>query len=236
MARGPGGDREQTMGLEELQGFDHVVRAHLDEAAEQLCAEFDGIYDRELVRRLVDESAAQLSRGRVASFVPILAHRFARERLRAQALAEGRLTREVSEVLFVSLTGGGRAQMGAALLSRRAGGAVSAHSCGSDAAASVDENVLAVMEEVGIDMSESFTRPLSREVLAGADIVVTMGRSVGAVEVPAGTRQVEWRVGDPAGAEIDEVRRVRDDIERRVEALAAELLPAPTAPNGATPD
>jgi protein-tyrosine-phosphatase len=56
---------------------------------------------------------------------------------------------------------------------------------------------------------------------------VTMGRSVGRVEIPAGTRHVEWRVGDPAGASLDEVRRVREDIERRVEAFADEL-PRPT--------
>src|SRR5262249_15617959 len=58
----------------------------------------------------------------------------------------------------------------------------------------------------------------------GADVIVTMGRSVGYVEIPPTVRHVDWRVGDPAGAPIDEVRRVREDIERRVEALASELL------------
>jgi protein-tyrosine-phosphatase len=211
------------MSLEDFTD-DRALRARLDQVVDQLAVEFDGIYDRDAIRVLVDESADQLASGQVAGFVPILAHRFARERLRAQAQADGRLAKTVAEVLFVSLTGAGRAQMGAALLSRRAGEAVVVHSAGSHAFGAVDENVLTAMEEIGIDMTEAFTRPLTPEVLAGADVVVTMGRSVGTVEVPPETRHVEWRVGDPAGAELPEVRRVRDDIDRRVESLTAELL------------
>ena len=80
------------------------------------------------------------------------------------------------------------------------------------------------MGEIGIDLEEAFTRPLTPEAIGAADVVVTMGRSVGAVDIPANVRHVDWRVGDPAGAELDEVRRVREDIERRVDALADELL------------
>ncbi len=87
----------------------------------------------------------------------------------------------------------------------------------------VDPNVRAAMEEVGIDLEQAFARPLTQEVLANADIVVTMGRSVGEFEIPPTARRLDWRVGNPNAAAMDEVRRVRDDIERRVEALAAEL-------------
>jgi len=130
------------------------------------------------------------------------------------------------DVVFVSLTGGGRAQIGAALLDRKTSGAVSVHAAATGTALDVDPNVRAVLEEIGIDAAEAYTRPLSPEVLAGADVIVTMGRSVGAFEIPADVRHVDWRVGDPAGAELDEVRRVRDDIERRIDALSAELQPA----------
>jgi arsenate reductase (thioredoxin) len=75
----------------------------------------------------------------------------------------------------------------------------------------------------GIDLSEAYANPLVPEVIAAADLVVTMGRSVGAVEFPEGTRREDWRVGDPTGAPVDEVRRVRDDIDERVQALLAEL-------------
>jgi protein-tyrosine-phosphatase len=209
--------------LEDFPEFDRAVRLHLDQAADALVAEFAGIYPEDHVRAVVEESAAQLFHGNVAAYVPILAKRFARERLEAQARAEGKIARDVTEILFVSLTGSGRAQMAAALLSRDTGDSVRAHTAGSHAATELDPAVVAVMEEAGIDMSETFTRPLTPEVLAGADVVVTMGRSVGAVEIPESARHVDWRVGDPAGADVDEARRVREDIERRVEALVAEL-------------
>jgi protein-tyrosine-phosphatase len=204
--------------------FDPIVRGHLEKAVDSLVEEFGELYPRERIRDLVEQSADELARGRVSDFVPALSHRFARERLKALAQSEGRLAKDVPQVLFVSLTGGGRAQMAAALLSERAGDRIDAHSAGSQAGPSVDENVRHAMHEVGIDLSQAFTKPLTREVLAGADVVVTMGRSVGAVDIPATTRHIDWRVGDPDAAPLDEVRRVREDIERRVEALADELL------------
>jgi protein-tyrosine-phosphatase len=211
------------MGLEDFLGFDRAVEHRLDKVVDELAREFDGVYDRERVRSVVGESARQLSGGTVAAFIPILAERFARERLRAQAQGEGRLEKTAYELLFVSLTGGGRAQIGAALLASRAGESVSVHSAGSRTVGEIDANVRAVMEEVGIDLSDAFTKPLTREVMSSADLVVTMGRSVGDVEIPSTTRHLDWRVGDPAGAPLNEVRRVRDDIERRVDLLATRL-------------
>ena len=211
------------MGLEDFLGFDRAVELRLDKVVDELAHEFDGVYDRERVGSVVGESARQLSGGTVAAFVPILAERFARERLRAQAQGEGRLEKTAYEVLFVSLTGGGRAQIGAALLAGRAGESVSVHSAGSRTVGEIDANVRAVMEEVGIDLSDAFTKPLTPEVMSSADLVVTMGRSVGEVEIPSTTRHFDWRVGDPAGLPLNEVRRVREGIERRVDLLATTL-------------
>ena len=212
------------MGLAEFPGFDDAMRLRLAAATDRLTEEFEGLYDRDVISGVVEESAQELSAGGITPFVHILAERFARERLRAQAQAAGRLVKSVPEVVFVSLTGAGRSEIGAALLARRAGDAVSVHSAGSKAVVEIDENVRAAMEEVGIDLSDAFTKPLSTEVLASADVVVTMGRSVGPVAIPSGVRHVDWRVGDPAGAPLEEVRRVREDIERRVDALAEELV------------
>jgi protein-tyrosine-phosphatase len=86
------------------------------------------------------------------------------------------------------------------------------------------------MQEIGVDLTDAFNRPVTPEVLAAADVVVTMGRGVGAVELAATARHVDRRVGDPAGAPLSEVRRVREDIGRRVDALAAELLAAERRP------
>jgi arsenate reductase len=80
-----------------------------------------------------------------------------------------------------------------------------------------------VPRELGIDISEAFARPVTPEVLRAIDVVVTIGHSVGVFDVPADVTHEDWRVGDPVGAHIDEVRRVREDIERRVRTLLARL-------------
>ena len=210
------------VGIEEFTD----IRVRLDQAHGQLCKEFEGIYGEAQIRAMLEESARELEGAHVASFVPILAHRFTRERLRAQAQTEGKLKKTLIDVVFVSLTGGGRAQIGAALLDRDTSGAVNVHAAATGAALDVDPHVRDALMEVGIDAADAYTRPLSPEVLAGADVVVTMGRSVGALTIPEHVRHVDWRVGDPAGAQLDEVRRVRDDIQRRVDELAAELQQA----------
>src|SRR5262249_12753185 len=136
-------------------GFEEFtdVEASLARATDQLANEFEGIFDRPHIEAVVQESAKQLEGAEVASFVPILAHRFARGRLRAQAITAGALARTMLEVVFVSITGGGRARMAASLLQRGVGDMVSVHSAGSGAASGIDPNVRIAMEEVGIDLS-----------------------------------------------------------------------------------
>ncbi len=197
--------------------------ARLRSTVDQLEKEFADVYERSHIEALVHESAEHLKDAAVASFVPVLTHRFARERLRAQAQSEGKLAKTTLEVVFVSITGGGRARIAASLLQRSCAPNVSVHTAGSGEASSIDPNVKTAMEELGIDLSDKYARPLTPEVLASADLVVTMGRSVGNIEIPDTARHLDWRVGDPTGAELDETRRVRDDIERRVEQLADEL-------------
>ena len=208
---------------------DQALPVRLDAAGARLAKEFAGVYEYDAIRGMLDESATALCVKGVTPYVHILAERFTRERLTAQAQSEGRLEKSVPEVVFVSLGGGGRAQIGAAMLARQAGDAVNVHCAASGAAGEIDENVRIALGEMGIDIGEAFTRPLTPEVLAGADVVVTMGRSVGEVRMPESARHVDWRVGDPAGADLEEVRRVRDDIARRISALADELVAAAKA-------
>jgi protein-tyrosine-phosphatase len=203
--------------------LDPVARLHIEKAVDALTDEFGEIHSRETIERVMDDSLRGLVRGaNVDDFVPALAHRFTRERLKALARAHGPET-ALPDVLFVGLGDTGRGQMAAALMTLRSGGDVVAHSAGSTIGADVDSAVIEVMAELGVDLSEAYAKPLSREVMEAADVVVTMGRSVGTVEIPASTRHEDWRVGDPTGAPVDEVRRVRDDIERRIEALLSEL-------------
>jgi protein-tyrosine-phosphatase len=213
-----------VVGQREFERYaDAALQSRLDIATNRLAEEFGDLYDRKTIETTIQESARSLSPNGVTPYVHILAERFTRERLRAQAQTEHRVEKTAPEVVFVSLTGGGRAQMAAAMLARRAGDAVSVHCAGSDAGDEIDANVVAALSEMGIDSTEAFVRPLTSEVLNAADVVVTMGRSVGEVDIPDSARHMDWRVGDPAGADLEEVRRVRDDIVRRVDALADEL-------------
>jgi arsenate reductase len=200
-----------------------TTRLHVEKAVDALVEEFGELHSRETIQRVMDDSLGQLGGGvQVDDFVPTLAHRFARERLKALARAHGPES-ALPDVVFIGLGDTGRSQMGAALLTLQSEGRVVAHSAGSTAGRAVDPAVVEVMAELGVDLSEAYAKPLSREVLEAADVVVTMGRSVGEVVIPDGTRHEDWRVGDPSGAPVDEVRRVRDDIDRRVAALLTEL-------------
>ena len=138
------------------------MKARLAQAAEDLTREFDGIYDSDQVSAILEESALQMRSARVHSFVPVLAQRFARERLRAQAQASGRMAKARTEVLFVGLSGSGRAQIGAALLARRSP-SVSVHSASSAAIADIDPNVRLAMTEIGVDLTDAFNRPITPE-------------------------------------------------------------------------
>jgi len=200
-----------------------VTLHHAEEMRGALHEEFGERVPRDVIDDMMSDSLERLAgNAAVEDFLPVLAYRFARERLMSLSRPEERLEGSW-DVVFVSLSGGGRGQLAASLTTALSGGAVTVHAAGSDAGQSVDPEVAQALEEVGIDVSESYARPVSREVLQGADVIVTMGRSVGPFELPEGVRRLDWRLGDPLGAELEEVRRVRDDVERRVRALLEEL-------------
>jgi arsenate reductase (thioredoxin) len=201
-----------------------VAQHHVEKAVDSLIDEFGDHHSRATVERLMDDSVQQLiARGaEVDDFVPTLAHRFTRERLKAIARAQGPESAQ-PDVLFIGLGDTGRGQMAAALVTLRSEGRIVAHSAGSSMATGLEPSVIEAMSELGVDLSEAYPKPLSDEVMGAADIVVTMGRSVSGFKIPSETRHLDWRVGDPTGAPLEEARRVRDDIDRRVQALLAEL-------------
>jgi arsenate reductase len=130
----------------------------------------------------------------------------------------------VPEVLFVCVHNAGRSQMAAALLEHHAAGRVAVRSAGSAPAGSVNPAVVAVMAELGIDVSRNVPTKLLAEDVAASDVVVTMGCG-DACPIFPGKRYEDWELEDPAGQGPDAVRPVRDDIDRRVRALLADLLP-----------
>ncbi|MBA3619978.1 MAG: arsenate reductase ArsC [Actinomycetota bacterium] len=137
--------------------------------------------------------------------------------------------KDVPEVLFVCVHNAGRSQLAAALLDHHGRGRVRVRSAGSAPADSVNPQVVAAMAEVGLDLSKELPEPLTDEVVQAADAVVTMGCG-DACPVYLGKRYLDWQVADPQGQPIEVVREIRDDIDRRVRALLAELLPTAPAP------
>ncbi|MGV9298343.1 arsenate reductase ArsC [Amycolatopsis sp. NPDC003676] len=129
----------------------------------------------------------------------------------------------IPEVLFVCVHNAGRSQMAAGLLHHHARGRVAVRSAGSAPADTVNPAVVAVMAELGIDLSREFPKPLTTDGVRSADVVITMGCG-DACPVFPGKRYLDWQFDDPAGLPAEQVRPIRDEIDRRVRALLAELV------------
>jgi arsenate reductase (thioredoxin) len=132
---------------------------------------------------------------------------------------------ERPEVLFVCVHNAGRSQMAAGLVDLRSGGRIRVRSAGSDPADQINPAVREAMEEVGVDLGRAFPKPLTDEVVRAADVVITMGCG-DACPIYPGKRYEDWELDDPAGLDLDAVREIRDEIDRRVRQLIADLLPS----------
>jgi arsenate reductase len=132
---------------------------------------------------------------------------------------------DLPEVLFVCVHNAGRSQMAAALLDHRAGGRVRVRSAGTAPAAEINPSVVEAMAEVGIDVTKAIPKRLTDEMAREADVVVLMGCG-DACPVYPGKRYLDWDLPDPAGKAVEEVRPIRDEIDRRVGQLLEELVPA----------
>jgi protein-tyrosine-phosphatase len=128
------------------------------------------------------------------------------------------------EVLFVCVHNAGRSQMAAGLLKLRSAGRINVRSAGSSPEEEINPNAVTALEELGIDMSEAFPKPLTDEVVRAADVVITMGCG-DACPIYPGKKYEDWVLDDPAGQDLEAVRRIRDEIDQRVQELIAELLP-----------
>jgi arsenate reductase len=128
----------------------------------------------------------------------------------------------VATALFVCRQNAGRSQMSAALFERAASGRHRALSAGTTPADHVHPEVVTVMRELGMELSDRVPRKLTTELAEQADVVVTMGCGDECPYIP-GKRYIDWDLPDPAGRPLDEVRATRDDISRRVEQLVSEL-------------
>lgn len=201
----------------------------LDAARASLVKEFSGVFAPETVETCLTDSYQQLLPARVHGYLPLLAHRFARERLNASSRDLVAATERVPLVLFVCTANSGRSQVAAALLAHEAGERVEVASAGTQPADEVQPEVVTALAEIGISAGDLFPKPLTDEVVGGADIVITMGCGDTCPVIP-GRRYLDWSVTDPAGLNPAGVRGVRDDIADRMTLLLTELLPSRTQP------
>ncbi len=130
---------------------------------------------------------------------------------------------ERPEVLFVCVHNAGRSQIAAGLVKLRSGGRVHVRSAGSDPADELNPAVVEAMAEVGVDLAAEVPKPLTDEAVRASDVVITMGCG-DACPVYPGKRYEDWTLDDPAGQDLETVRRIRDEIDARVRTLVGELL------------
>jgi arsenate reductase len=136
------------------------------------------------------------------------------------------MSAEMPEVLFVCVHNAGRSQMAAGLLKQLAGGRVTVRSAGSEPAEHLNPRVVEAMREVGIDISEEFPKPLTGAMVKAADVVITMGCGDSCPIYP-GKRYEDWELEDPAGKDLETVRRIRDEIKARVTTLISVMASTP---------
>jgi arsenate reductase (thioredoxin) len=192
-------------------------------AAVRLEREFENTFGVETIERFVHSSYDQFAgRATVTNFLPLLAERFARQRLNALARVEGKITDAKPTVLFLCTHNAGRSQMALGFFTHLAGDLAVAWSGGSEPGDEINPAAVEAMAEVGIDITREFPKPWTDEIVQAADVVVTMGCG-DACPVFPGKRYENWELPDPAGQPLDAVRPIRDDIEERVRRLLAEL-------------
>lgn len=197
--------------------------------ARDLARRFAGVFSPETVERYVWESYEALDRtARVQTYVPVLAQQFATDRLTALAQFRGVIAKPVIEVLFVCVQNAGRSQMAAALMKHYGGSRVHVRSAGSSPAPEINPVVIRAVEELGVRMTNglerAYPKPLTDDVVRAADVVISMGCG-DACPIYEGTRYLDWDLEDPAGRDLADVRRIRDDIDLRVWRLLDEIIP-----------
>jgi protein-tyrosine-phosphatase len=192
-------------------------------AATRLQREFADTFGVETIERFLYSSYDQFAgRATIPNFLPLLAERFARQRLHALARVEGKISDGKPTVLFLCTHNAGRSQMALGFFTHLAGDQAVAWSGGSEPGDEVNPAAVAAMAEVGMDISNEFPKPWTDEIVQAADVVITMGCG-DACPIFPGKRYEEWAAPDPAGQSLEAVRPIRDDIEERVRRLLTEL-------------
>ena len=184
---------------------------------------YEGVFSVESLKKAVEDAGSLLEpTARITENLPLLVERFAREQLVAGAQAEGRLAKAVPELLFVCVHNAGRSQMAAALAEQLSARRVHVRTAGSMPSKDINPQVIEVLAERGIKLTEAYPKPLTDDVVRAADVIVTMGCG-DACPVYSGKRYEDWSVTDPAGQNLETVRDIREDLQTRVSNLLKDL-------------
>jgi protein-tyrosine-phosphatase len=206
----------------------------LRSAATRLTQEYDGVFGQETIERFLHGSYDEFAdTSSVPNFLPLLAERFARQRLMALARVEGKAQDGKPVVLFLCVHNAGRSQMALGFFEKHSAGRAVAWSGGSTPASEINPSAIAAMAERGIDISGEYPKPWTDEVVQAADVVITMGCG-DACPIFPGKRYEDWALDDPAGQDVAAVRPIRDEIERRIIHLLNDELGIPVEHAGAT--
>jgi arsenate reductase len=192
-------------------------------AAANLRHDFADVFGTETIERFLHSSYDQFAgRALIPNYLPLLAERFARQRLRALAKVEGLSHDGRPTVLFLCTHNAGRSQMALGFFEHLAGDRAVAWSGGSEPGEIVNPAAIEAMQERGIDISGEYPKPWTDEIVRAADVVITMGCG-DACPIFPGKRYEEWVLPDPAGMGVESVRPIRDEIEQRIYRLLSEL-------------
>ena len=206
-----------------LDGLPPEQRVALKQSATRLQRRWQGQLNVETIERFMAESVDVLMpKARVQTWLPVLVERLTNDRLRALVRLESGATDLNPSVLFLCVHNAGRSQMAAGFTRHLGGSKVDVFSGGSEPATHLNEAAVAAMSEIGIDISRELPQPWADEIVRAADVVVSMGCG-DACPVYPGKRYADWELDDPAGKSVEDVRPIRDEIERRVRALLGEL-------------
>ncbi|RHW23417.1 arsenate reductase ArsC [Nocardioides immobilis] len=193
-------------------------------AAQRLAEHFSGTFNKETIERFLVSSYDEFAdRATLTNFLPLLAERFAKQRLQALARVEGHGSDGKPIVLFLCVHNAGRSQMALGFFNHHARDRAVAWSGGSEPGTQINPSAIEAMAERGIDITEEYPKPWTEEIVSAADVVVTMGCGDACPYYP-GKRYEDWELDDPAGKSVEDVRPVRDEIERRVLELLDELV------------
>ena len=208
-----------------MTAFDNLPlpeRGHVLAGRDRLVAEYEGLLSPTTVEEFLATSWDQLAEtAKIKTYLPLMAERFARQRLKALVRIEHGAGDEPI-VLFLCVHNAGRSQMALGWFNHLAAGRAVAWSGGSEPGSQINPAAVEAMAEVGIDITREFPKPWTEEIVRAADVVVTMGCGDSCPFFP-GKRYEDWELEDPAGQGVDAVRPIRDEIRTRVEALLASL-------------